>query len=105
MSYTKFSIHPGLYDVDFVETDDYDTLHKYLPLRVPQAGRWRGLSISPRYHPTRLNVLILHFPALRYIYSLLNKILTSRGNSTGVVSSFDFTYLTMMMEHVPLHLW
>ena len=50
MSYTEFSLYLGSYDIEFVETSQYEARQTYLPLGILQVERWRSLSTDLIYH-------------------------------------------------------
>lgn len=102
MSYTKLALLMGVCDEEFTRTMKYTNLPL---LSVPSLPQWHCLcSNNLLFDPRSPNASTLWSPGLCMIHSLLSRLVTGRGASTGVVTRRDFQYLISMEDGIPLYL-
>ncbi|KAK5833784.1 hypothetical protein PVK06_017642 [Gossypium arboreum] len=76
LSVPEFGVTLGLYTKEFMDDDDFDTLHRHIHLS--SSNCWRAfVPASATYDPSRSKVLALA-PSLRYLHAILAHTLTGR---------------------------
>ncbi|KAK5793461.1 hypothetical protein PVK06_034609 [Gossypium arboreum] len=94
LSVLEFGVALGLYTEEFMDDDDFDSLHRHI--YCSSSNCWKALvPASATYDPSRSKASALA-PSLRYLHAILAHTLIGRQESTGVVNTND-TYF--FMEH------
>ncbi|KAK5784823.1 hypothetical protein PVK06_039361 [Gossypium arboreum] len=94
LSVPEFGVALGLYIEEFMDDDDFDTLHHHIHLSPSNC--WRALDpASATYNPSHSKASTLA-PSLRYLHAILAHTLTGQRESTGVVNTYDAYFLWSM---------
>ncbi|PPS13653.1 hypothetical protein GOBAR_AA06924 [Gossypium barbadense] len=85
LSVPEFNVALGLYTKEFMDDDDFDTLH--LHIHLSPSNCWRALvPTSATYDPSQSKASAFT-PSLRYLHAFLAQALTGRRSDIGEESS------------------
>lgn len=86
MTMTQFSILLGLYDKDYIHTEEYAQLPIDYPPSLTQGHAFRVMCGDRQYDPRHSKATSLTHPSYRYIHVILSRSVTGHDDSTGVLS-------------------
>ncbi|KAK5811641.1 hypothetical protein PVK06_026994 [Gossypium arboreum] len=91
MSVPKFDAAMRLYNEEFMSVENFLHLHRHI--HYTPSHCWTELTASQKLYDASRSKATSLSPILRYLYALLAHTLTSRRESTGVVSTHDPYFL------------